>query len=536
MKAKISMLLAAVMVVCTIFSPIGNQTQVEAAAKAKLQKTAISINIGAIKVSKPKVVILNKKKSATYQYISSNKKVATVDKNGVVKAIKVGQGTITVKETYKKKTVKVGTCKIKVKEEFAREFVKKAPLERIMEKIYEGVSIELPKVWNKKIDSESSMYYLGIKNTDLEQGIASEAMINVIPYSVCLVRVKDGSDVEQVKTDIKENVDPRKWVCVSVEPENVKVSSIGNVILLVMTNEGSQEIVDSFQRLNFSELPKAFSGKTKRTLIRSGDYYSTPMEDYNSKSIKNMGKKISGIVSKYLKNAKSVHYAIIPDKSYFIKNSYFSKDEYEKMFRLMKKSVKGAKEISIEDSLSLSDYYKTDLHWRQEKIVDTVNVLGSRMNFRVSSGNYDKKTLKKYRGVYTSSISGKVPNESLHYLVNSTTKKAKVSIYGQSGTSKVYNTKKLSSDVPYDVFLSGPNPIVTITVPKTSSKRELVIFGDSFSSSMAPLLLNTYKKITVIDLRFVSSKYLSNFMSFNSSQEVLFLYNTTVVNNSFMLK
>ncbi|MEG1362194.1 MAG: hypothetical protein RSC69_06520, partial [Lachnospiraceae bacterium] len=91
-------------------------------------------------------------------------------------------------------------------------------------------------------------------------------------------------------------------------------------------------------------------------------------------------------------------------------------------------------------------------------------------------------------------------------------------------------------DVPYDVFLSGPNPIVTITVPKTSSKRELVIFGDSFSSSMAPLLLNTYKKITVIDLRFVSSKYLSNFMSFNSSQEVLFLYNTTVVNNSFMLK
>ena len=67
------------------------------------------------------------------------------------------------------------------------------------------------------------------------------------------------------------------------------------------------------------------------------------------------------------------------------------------------------------------------------------------------------------------------------------------------------------------------------------NKKELVIFRDSFASSLAPLLLDGYKKITLIDLRYLDSDLLNEYISF-SNQDILFLYNTTIINNSNVLK
>jgi hypothetical protein len=68
-------------------------------------------------------------------------------------------------------------------------------------------------------------------------------------YSLCLVRVKDGADIEKMKTDIKDNVDPMKWICVGVDPQNVIVDNIGDVIFLLMSNFETQELYDSFLSL-----------------------------------------------------------------------------------------------------------------------------------------------------------------------------------------------------------------------------------------------------------------------------------------------
>ncbi|MEG2769417.1 MAG: hypothetical protein RR902_01220 [Oscillospiraceae bacterium] len=123
-------------------------------------------------------------------------------------------------------------------------------LEEIMTKIYDGVKSELPKTMNTPITAENSMYFVGLENLDnVEEALASEAMINAVAHSVCLIKVKDGADIEAIKTQIKENVDPRKWICVGVSDENVRVENIGNTILLVMDEEASQEFVDSFLAL-----------------------------------------------------------------------------------------------------------------------------------------------------------------------------------------------------------------------------------------------------------------------------------------------
>lgn len=68
-----------------------------------------------------------------------------------------------------------------------------------------------------------------------------------------------------------------------------------------------------------------------------------------------------------------------------------------------------------------------------------------------------------------------------------------------------------------------------------SSSKELVLFRDSFGSSIAPLLLEGYSKITLVDIRYIHPDYLEQYMDFTDC-DVLFLYSTLVLNNSDTLK
>ena len=61
-----------------------------------------------------------------------------------------------------------------------------------------------------------------------------------------------------------------------------------------------------------------------------------------------------------------------------------------------------------------------------------------------------------------------------------------------------------------------------------------MIFRDSFGSSLAPLLIEGYEKITLVDIRYMHSNLLPNYIEF-TDQDVLFLYSTMVLNSSSML-
>lgn len=63
--------------------------------------------------------------------------------------------------------------------------------------------------------------------------------------------------------------------------------------------------------------------------------------------------------------------------------------------------------------------------------------------------------------------------------------------------------------------------------------KELLLFRDSFGSSIAPLLLENYSKITLIDLRYLSKDILENYIEFEN-QDVLFLYSTLVLNQNVL--
>lgn len=105
------------------------------------------------------------------------------------------------------------------------------------------------RTYYQPIDSDNLSYFLGVSELDFVEGMASEPMMMAQAHSVCLVRVKDGVDVEQAKKDIAASVDPRKWICVGVEPEGIQVVSRGNLILLVMDNNYAKAMAESFMSL-----------------------------------------------------------------------------------------------------------------------------------------------------------------------------------------------------------------------------------------------------------------------------------------------
>lgn len=112
-------------------------------------------------------------------------------------------------------------------------------LEEIMTKVYEGVPEDSRPMMltNMEVTDENIEYYLGSSDIEYTEALASEPAISSIAHSVVLVRVKDGADVEKVKSTIKEKVNPRKWLCVGVEEDDVIIKNKGDLVILIMVED-----------------------------------------------------------------------------------------------------------------------------------------------------------------------------------------------------------------------------------------------------------------------------------------------------------
>lgn len=99
------------------------------------------------------------------------------------------------------------------------------------------------------INADNTEYHLGKKGLEFQEAIASSPLINVNPYELDLVRVKEGADIEKIKTEIRENVNPAKWICVGVDPENVIVDSIGDIIIVILSEDNATALHDAFLKL-----------------------------------------------------------------------------------------------------------------------------------------------------------------------------------------------------------------------------------------------------------------------------------------------
>lgn len=103
------------------------------------------------------------------------------------------------------------------------------------------------------------------------------------------------------------------------------------------------------------------------------------------------------------------------------------------------------------------------------------------------------------------------------------------------GAKDVYDMEKAKDKDAYEMFLSGNQPIITMRDPENAEGKRLILFRDSFGSSIAPLLMSGYSEIVLVDLRYISSDMLGEYVDFEGA-DVLFLYSTLMLNNSLGMK
>lgn len=317
----------------------------------------------------------------------------------------------------------------------------------------------------------------------------------------------------------------------------------------------SGEAAEDLEAYLLDHFPARDEFRTAKAMLRLGlfaqsDYNGIYTQDgtifkleypLNEAEVTFAAQKMQTIRETYFSDHKNVYYSIIPDKNYFVaaQNGYPSLD-YDALASLVASHAPSLHYIDIMDTLQLSDYYRTDTHWRQEKLLPVADRLVGEMQpgfVGPSLESYTAHTISGFSGVYLGQSALLLPPEDLVYLTNADTDASSVTSLEFEGTRAVYDIAKADSLEPYDVFLSGPQAFLTITNENAETDRELILFRDSFGSSLTPLLLPAYSKITLIDLRYFDSRLIPTYIDTDAeNQDVLFLYSTLLLNSGMLLK
>lgn len=245
--------------------------------------------------------------------------------------------------------------------------------------------------------------------------------------------------------------------------------------------------------------------------------------------------RIQNIVDNYLSGTQvRCYYSVIPDKNYFLGNSLgYPVMDYDRLLDELSRSL-SMTYLDLFETLSPEDYYRTDPHWRQECLEPVASSLARGMGLPFSSA-FETVTLGRFSGAYAGQSALPLEPDSLCYLENETLRGCTAYDPVSGDPVPIYDPDKLDSRDPYDLFLGGALPLVVLENPNGPAGRELVLFRDSFGSSLAPLLAASYSKITLVDLRYMDSSLLGNYVTF-SHQDVLFLYSTLLLNSSQSLR
>ncbi|MBQ7920217.1 MAG: hypothetical protein IJ324_09810 [Lachnospiraceae bacterium] len=234
----------------------------------------------------------------------------------------------------------------------------------------------------------------------------------------------------------------------------------------------------------------------------------------------------------------NLYFSIIPDKNYYLAPEAGQLSmNYDTLVSSMTEKTAYMEYIDIFSLLKASNYYYTDTHWRQETLLPVAITLAGNMGAQIATSYTVNELESPFYGVYYGQLSLPVTPDTIQYLTSDILDACMVTSYntGMPVQKEMYDLSKADSKDPYEMFVCGNDALVTIENPNASTDKELIIFRDSFGSSIAPLLATGYRKVTLVDIRYINSGMLGNFIEFDN-QDVLFLYSTLVLNASTAFK
>lgn len=256
--------------------------------------------------------------------------------------------------------------------------------------------------------------------------------------------------------------------------------------------------------------------------------------NYNEKDVIGFYEKLNYIQENYFPN-NDLYYSIIPDKNYYVNSDMLNYDYNNMMDTIISNMNDEFNYIDIIDFLSLDDFYKTDTHWDQAYLFDLAKYITSNMGVEIKLENMIEKTYEPFYGVYYGQSALTFNPDVIKYYTNDMLDSLQAYHFETDSYIDIYDQSKLGAMDSYDVFLSGASYLITIDNPNATTDKELIIFRDSFGSSITPLMLEGYSKVTLVDIRYMKMDMLPDLIDINN-QDVLFMYSTLVINSSNILK
>ena len=243
--------------------------------------------------------------------------------------------------------------------------------------------------------------------------------------------------------------------------------------------------------------------------------------------------KITRLASR-LPESSRFYYAVIPDKGFYMQG--FPKADYARLDALLSGRLGPMTAIGLRDVMGLEDFYRTDLHWDQSRLSRRVLPrLTDALGVPMDDGLYAEE-IGPFQGAYAGQVALPMPTDSLTVLrspaIDGLTARYLDAQTGQWKDGPVYNAGHISGIDPYDVFLEGAQPLIVLDNPSAATDRELVLFRDSFGSSLAPLLASSYRRVTVADMRYIPDQMLFMLLEAGEDADVLFLFGLQSINIS----
>lgn len=361
----------------------------------------------------------------------------------------------------------------------------------------------------------------------------SKVLTLIVAFVFCVITIACNTFPKQVYSEAERRP-------LAEKPE----LSVGTVLSGEFMDGFEKYVTDTFPLRDYFRSVKAlfskyvFNKKDNNSLYVASGHISKLEYPKNSQMVDYAQERFDFLYNTYLKDKDvNVYLSIVPDKNYFLaeKNGYPAID-YDEFISDFKNRMDYMKYIDIAPLLSVDDFYKTDSHWKQENITDVAKFIAESMGTSAEA-EYKVNTLDNpFYGVYHGQAALPVEPDEIKYLTNDILASCKVSYYdtGVKKSGEIYNMEKAFGKDSYEMFLSGSTPLVEIENEKASTQKELVVFRDSYASSLVPLLVPAYKKITVADIRYLQSSFVGNFIKFDN-QDVYFIYSTTLINNSLAM-
>ena len=139
---------------------------------------------------------------------------------------------------------------------------------------------------------------------------------------------------------------------------------------------------DTFRQIKAWFSTKIFNKFDNNGLFVADGHISKIDSKKNPEMMDYAADKFAYIFDTYLKDKDvKVYFSIVPDKNFVLapSNGYPSLN-YDSFIEEMKEKTSYMQYIEVRDLLELDDYYTTDTHWRQEKIIDVADRLGVRLD------------------------------------------------------------------------------------------------------------------------------------------------------------